>query len=143
MDAYCKTWIELAFPTYLIALVIFTIIVSEKSIRFSNLIGKKNPVATLDTLVLLSYVKYLRVIISSYSFAILDYPDHSHRMVWLPDATVLYFSGKHIPLFIVATVVLLVGVAYTPLFCSLGSGFFAIKMLNVLPGSDTSICACS
>ena len=59
MDAYWKTWIELALPTYLITLVIFTIIVSEKSMRFSkiNLIGKKNPVATLDTLILLSYVK--------------------------------------------------------------------------------------
>ena len=118
MDAYWKTWIELAFPTYLIALVIFTIIVSEKSMRFSNLIGKKNPVATLDTLVLLSYVKFLRVIISSYSFAILDYPDHSRRLVWLPDATVPYFSGKHIPLFIAATLVLLVGVAYTSLLFS-------------------------
>ena len=115
MDAYWKTWIELALPTYLIALVIIIIIFSEKSMRFSNLIGKKNPVATLDTLVLLSYVKFLRVIISSYSFAILDYPDQSHQLVWLPDATVPYFSGKHIPLFIAATLVLLVGVAYTSL----------------------------
>ena len=115
MDAYWKTWIELALPTYLIALVIIIIIVSEKSMRFSNLIGKKNPVATLDTIVLLSYVKFLRVIISSYSFAILDYPDHSRRLVWLPDATVQYFSGKHIPLFIASTLVLLVGVAYTSL----------------------------
>ena len=118
MDAYWKTWIELAFPTYLIALVIIIVIVSEKSMRFSILIGKKNPVATLDTLVLLSYVKFLRVIISSYSFAILDYPDHSRRLVWLPDATVQYFSGKHIPLFITATLVLLVGVAYTSLLLS-------------------------
>ena len=118
MDAYWKTWIELALPTYLIALVIIIIIVSEKSMRFSNLIGKKNPVATLDTLILLSYVKFLRVIVSSYSFAILDYPDHSRRLVWLPDATVLYFSEKHIPLFIAATLVLLVGVAYTSLLLS-------------------------
>ena len=118
MDAYWKTWIELAFPTYLIALVIIIIIASEKSKRFSNLIGKKNPVATLDTLILLSYVKFLRVIISSYSFAILDYPDHSRRLVWLPDATVQYFSGKHTPLFIAATLVLLVGVAYTSLLLS-------------------------
>ena len=118
MDAYWKTWIELVLPTYLIALVIITIIVSEKSMRFSNLIGKKNPVATLDTIVLLSYVKFLHVIISSYSFAILDYPDHSRRLVWLPDATVQYFSGKHIPLVITATLVLLVGVAYTSLLLS-------------------------
>ena len=118
MDAYWKTWIELALPTYLIALVIIIIIVSEKSMRFSNLIGKKNPVATLDTIVLLSYGKFLRVIISSYSLAILDYPNHSRRLVWLPDATLQYFSGKHIPLIITATLVLLVGVAYTSLLLS-------------------------
>ena len=118
MDAYWKTWIELALPTYLITLVIITIIVSEKSMRFSNLIGKKNPVATLDTIVLLSYGKFLRVIISSYSLAILDYPNHSRRLVWLPDATILYLGRKHIPLFIAATLVLLVGVAYTSLLLS-------------------------
>ena len=118
MDAYWKTWIELAFPVYVIFLITVIIIVSEKSIKFSKLIGQKNPVATLDTLILLAYVKFLRIIISSYSFAILDYPDHSQPIVWLPDATVSYFGTKHIALFIAATFILLLGITYTMLLFS-------------------------
>ena len=118
MDTYWKTWIELAFPVYVIFLITVIIIVSEKSIKFSKLIGRKNPVATLDTLILLAYVKFLRIVISSYSFAILDYPDHSQPIVWLPDATVSYFGTKHIALFIVATFILLLGITYTMLLFS-------------------------
>ena len=55
MDTYWKTWLQLAFPMYIMILVVLVIIVSEKSMRFSRLIGKANPVATLATLILLSY----------------------------------------------------------------------------------------
>ena len=118
MDAYWKVCVELAFPTFILILVILIIITSERYIVVARLVGKKNPVATLDTLILLSYMKFLRVIIASYSFAILDYPDGSHRIVWLPDATITYFSGKHTVLLIVATLILIVGIAYTALLFS-------------------------
>ena len=118
MDTYWKTWIELAFPVYVIFLITVIIIVSEKSMKFAKLIGRKNPVATLDTLILLAYVKFLRIVISSYSFAILDYPDHSQPIVWLSDANISYFSGKHIVLFIVATFILLFGITYTMILFS-------------------------
>ena len=39
MDAYWKTWIGLSFPVYIITLVIIIIIMSEKSMRFTKLIG--------------------------------------------------------------------------------------------------------
>ena len=118
LDAYWKTWIELAFPTYLLFLIITVIIVSENSIKFACLIGKKNPVATLDTLILLSYVKFIQLITASYSFAILDYPGNSRQIVWLPDATVRYFRGKHIALVFVATLILIAGIFYTVLLFS-------------------------
>ena len=98
---------------YIIILVIFMIIVSEKSMRFSHLIGKVNPVATLATLILLSYTKFLQTTITSLSFTHLDYPDGSHKRVWLPDATVEYLSRKHILLFVVAVLILVIGTAYT------------------------------
>ena len=118
MDIYWKTWIELAFPVYIIFLVVMIIIVSEHSVLFARLIGKKNPVATLGTLILLSYVKFIRTIITTFSFAVLDYPDDSHKIVWLPDATVKYFSGKHIALLLTATLILVAGVAYTAILFS-------------------------
>ena len=113
MDAYQKAWIELLFPTYLILLVVLLIIVSEHSTKFAVLIGRKNPVATLATLILLSYTKFLRTIITSLSFAILYYPNHSNECLWLPDATVKYLRGKHVVLFLAAVLILLAGALYT------------------------------
>ena len=118
MDAYWKTWLQLAFPAYVIFLVTMIIFISQHSTKFSWLIGKKNPVATLVTLILLSYAKLLHTIIAALSFAILDYPDGSHEIAWFPDASVRYLSGKHVPLFIAAALILLAGTAYTTLLFS-------------------------
>ena len=90
MDFYWKTWIQLAFPAYILLLVVLVIIVSEHSVKFAEIVAKKNPLATLNTLILISYVKFLRTIILAFSFATLDYPDGSHPVVWWPDATVGY-----------------------------------------------------
>ena len=112
MDTYWKTWLQLAFPMYIMILVV--IIVSKKSMRFSRLIGKANPVATLATLILLSYTKFLQTTITSLSFTQLDNPGGgSPKRVWLPDATVEYLSSKQIPLFVVAILILVIGTVYT------------------------------
>ena len=113
MDAYMKVWIELAFPSIIIMLVVVIIVVSERCVLIARLIGKKNPVATLNTLILLSYMKFLRIIITSFSFAVMEYPDKTYKIMWLPDATVAYFSVKHVVLMIVATIILIIGIAYT------------------------------
>ena len=118
MNAYWKTLLQLAFPTYVIFLVVMVIFISERSTKFARLVSKRNPVATLATLILLSYNTFLNTVIASLSFAILDYPDGTHQIVWLPDATVSYLRGKHIVLFIVAILILLTGVAYTVLLFS-------------------------
>ena len=112
LDAYTKTWLQLAFPVYIISLVIVVILVSEYSPRFAGLIGKRDPIATLATLILLSYAKLLSVTITALSYASLVYPDGS-QTVWLPDGNVKYFQGKHIALVIVALLIILIGVPYT------------------------------
>ena len=71
MDTYWRTWLQLAFPTYIIFLVVMVIIVSEHSMRVSHLIAKKNPVATLATVILFSYTMFLHTIIAVLSFATL------------------------------------------------------------------------
>ena len=117
MDMYAKTWIQLAFPIYVISLLFIVIIACEISTKFANLIGRKNPVATLATLILLSYTKLLQSIIAVLSFAHLRYPDHI-EVVWLADANIRYLHGKHIPLFITAVVIILLGMSYTLLLLS-------------------------
>ena len=122
MTTYWKVWLQLAFPSYVIVLVVLVILISERSKRFCRLIGRKDPVATLATLVLFSYAKLLHTIIASLSGTVLKYPGvngtHDDVIVWLPDASIEYLSAKHIPLFTVALVILVAGTAYTMmLFC--------------------------
>ena len=121
LNAYWKSWLQLLFPTYVIFLVIMVIIVSQRSRKFSQLIGKKNPVATLATLIFLSYAKFLNVIIVALSCTTLIYsgPDdgehHNMPLLWLSDPSVRCFRGHHLILFIAAIFILIVGIAYTVL----------------------------
>ena len=80
----------------------------------SNILRRKNPVATLATLVhmLLSYTKLFHIIISALSSTVIRYPDSSKKVVWLADATLKYWSGKHIALFVTALAILLVGILF-------------------------------
>ena len=118
MDTYWKMLFQLVFPAYVIFLVVMVIFISEHSTRFARLISRKNPVATLATLILLSYAKLLQFITSALTFAILDYPDGSQRIAWLPDASIDYIKGQHAAVFIIAIFILLAGMVYTVLLLS-------------------------
>ena len=118
MDTYIKTWLQLAFPAYIIILVAVIIQLSYHFDAFGRLVGKKDPVATLATLILLSYAKLLQTIITAFSSATLDYPNRSKKILWLPDATIEYFTSKHAGLFFTAILILLVGLLYTLLLFS-------------------------
>ena len=56
MDMHWKMLLQLVFPAYVIFLVVMVIIISEHSKKFARFIGRKNPVATLGTLILLSHI---------------------------------------------------------------------------------------
>ena len=83
--------VTVGFPVYVIILIVLIIIVSSHSTKFSNLIGKKEPVATLATLILLSYAKLVGVSFKSLSRGILVYPNRNVSLR-LPDATIEYPS---------------------------------------------------
>ena len=113
LDAYFKTWLQFLFPLYIWLIVTATIIIAHYSTKASKLIGK-NPVQVLATLFLLSYAKSLRTIITILSSTELIYPDGYVRRVWLYDGNVDFLKRKHIPLFTVALVFLiLVSIPFT------------------------------
>ena len=115
LNSYTKTWLELAFPIYMIILVVTIICTSSRSTRFSNLLGRKNPVATL---ILLSYTKLLDTIIVSFSFINLKYPNGTVVTKWLPDASVQFKGWKNIALICIGIFILILGLLYTSLiFC--------------------------
>ena len=73
--------------------------------------------ATLATLILLSYVKFLRIIVDVFSPAKLKYicPNGSkyEEFRWYYDGNVYYFDAQLIVLFLAAMAVLILGIAYT------------------------------
>ena len=69
LNTYTKMWLQLAFPIYIIFLVALLIVVSQHSSRLSNIISKKNPVATLATLILIAYGKLFHVILLAQPFS--------------------------------------------------------------------------
>ena len=113
LNEYIKVWLLFIFPIYLITLVVAVTLLSGYSSKFASMIGKKNPAATLATLILLSYTKFLQTVIKILSFTILKYPGGSQKAVWLPDANVQFLEAKHVPLFLIAIIFTCVGLAYT------------------------------
>ena len=106
MDAYITIWLQFGFSVYVWVLVGLVVLISHYSQRFANLLGS-NPVSVLATLILLSYAKILRTLITAVYITYLEYPANYSRKVWLHDANVDYLSGKHIPHFLVAVVLLI------------------------------------
>ena len=82
MDAYSKTLLQFVFPVYIWVLLGLLILISHYSQRFANMLGS-NPVAVLATLILLSYAKLLRTVITAVYFIDLNYQHHYNRRAWL------------------------------------------------------------
>ena len=63
MDRYVKEWLQFAFPFYVWAIIIVIILICQVSSKVSKLVGS-NAVPVLATLLLLSYTKLLRTIVT-------------------------------------------------------------------------------
>ena len=113
LTTYVKTWLQLVFPLYILTLVGVMINASNYSTQVTRLLGT-NAVSVLATLVLLSYTKILRILITAFSFTTLTGSHGYHSVVWLADGNIMYFEPKHAILFLVALLILLLlGVPYT------------------------------
>ena len=106
LDGYWKTWLQFVFPFYIWAIILLIIYLSRRSQTVARIFGN-NSVPVLATLILLSYTKLFRTIVSALTFTYLEFPDGSRRPVWSFDGNIRYLSPKHIPLFLVALGVLL------------------------------------
>ena len=106
LDGYWKTWLQFVFPFYIWAIILLIIYLSRHSQTVARIFGN-NSVPVLATLILLSYTKLLRTIVSALTFTYLEFPDGSRRAVWSFDGNIPYLGLKHIPLFLVALGVLL------------------------------------
>ena len=105
MDMYVLMWLQYLFPLYILFLVVVLVSFRHYPRWMSRMMGT-NPVAVLSTLILLSYNKILRTIITSVSSTELQYKNHS-KTVWLYDGNVPFLEGKHSLMFGVAVMVFL------------------------------------
>eukprot|EP00731_Ephydatia_muelleri_P028278 Em0019g1151a len=109
MDTYAKTWLELLFPVYLLAMVAAIIIGSRWSSKLAW-ISKRNAVPVLATLILLSYTTLFQTTVTIFSFTRLDTDNSAddNPPVWLADGNIVYAQGRHAYLFIAGLVVMAV-----------------------------------
>ena len=101
LNAYWKTWFQFVFPLYIWIIAALIIILSHYYTRVARLFGR-NSVPVLATLILLSYAKLLRTIITAFSFAVLKLPNDSKTVVWLLDGNINFFGSSHAPLFLIS-----------------------------------------
>ena len=106
MDAYSEIWLQFVFPVYLWMIILVIILFYRKFPSLANRLGGVNAVNVLATLLLLSYTKLQRTVVTILSFTTLQYPDGTVRHVWLYDANVEFFKGNHLYLGIAGILVL-------------------------------------
>ena len=105
MDAYTETWLQFAFPLYLWLIIAAIIAICNVFPKLTQR-GTQNSVKVLATLLLLSYTKLQRTLVTIFSFTTLRYPSGAVHYVWLYDANIHFLQGKHIYLFIAGMLIL-------------------------------------
>ena len=120
MDAYGKAWLQFVFPVYLWILSGGIVFLCNRYILVTRVFGK-NSVKVLSTVILLSFTKLLRSVVTTMSFVAIDVylPNTTvTRQLWLNDANVLFLREKHIVLFIAGLFfALLCSIFFLYLFC--------------------------
>ena len=106
---YTKTWLQFVFPLYLWMLAGGIILGCRYSYFVTKFFGN-NAVHVLATILLLSYNKLLRVIITVYSATTVQVESQHVRedFVWTFDGNIPYLGSKHSILFAVSTVLFLI-----------------------------------
>ena len=106
MNTMVKTWLQFVFPAYILLLVGAFIFISRWSSLLTRLC-RRNAVAVLATLILLSYTKILQTVITVFAFTEIDAGNSTanNPPVWLADGTVLYAQGEHAWLLVAGIIV--------------------------------------
>ena len=121
LDMYARTWFRFIFPAYIISIVIVILVISHHSPRFARLIGKRNPLATLATLLLLSYTSIVEISLIAMTPETLQYITSNgsyDTIVWKPDGNMRFFEAKHATLFFFALILVILSIAYNILIFS-------------------------
>ena len=122
MTVKSKALVQLAFPAYIISLVVIIIVISECSSKFARMVGKGDPVAVLATMILISYTKCLEAVIES---VYLLYLQPAYGSLNFYSANFVSLAKSHVKyldidkaLFVISPIIFLFGLFYTALVFS-------------------------
>ena len=114
MNAFYKVGLQFVFPFYLWLIIIMIIILSEYSSKAGYLVGN-NGIQVLATLILLSYTKLIETVILIFSRVHIECGIDT-TLYWYVDPTQEYLHDRHIILFAIAMVVVVVFITPYTLF---------------------------
>ena len=106
LDNYTKTWLQFLFPLYTWVLAGSIVYFHKRSVLVSK-VFKSNTLPILSTLLLMSYAKILSAAFDALSSVSVTTKNGTSSLLWLLDANVSFFKGRHIPLFGMAMVAIL------------------------------------
>ena len=118
MTPYDKIWLQFLFPIYIWVIMVAIIIACRYSTKLSKLVGS-NAVPVLATLLLLSYVKIIRIYILALKVSYVHCGENTINTVWAVDGNVPYWSANHVVLFLFSIFVLLFTVIPYTMFVTL------------------------
>ena len=109
MDDYTKTWLQLAFPIYLIIIALSLIMGSRHSKLVQRLTARRG-LSVLATLFLLSYTKVLLTVCHAiFFYSIVTYlPSDDSTLVWSVDTNIPLFGVKFTILFVTCLIIFLI-----------------------------------
>ncbi len=145
MDVYQKTWLQFVFPFYIWFLVGVIILFCHYSSRVMKLMGMRN-IEVLATLFLLSYAKLLKTIVTAFSFTDIMTAKAENvsdpllpTRVWVFDGSIEYLKDEHLPLFIIALLLLLLLFLPYTLLLTLGQYLYLLPNKSLLSTLVTTI----
>ena len=115
MDMYMKSWLAFLFPPLTWLTIILLIMLSRRFERVAMILGG-NSVKVLATLIELSFYQTIQSCIIALAFTAVNYQGKNRsitKSVWLFDANIDYFKGKHVPLFLMGCLFFILLLMYT------------------------------
>ena len=108
MTEYDKTWLQLAFPLYLLLIVALLALASRYSSSVEKL-TRRRVIPVIATIFLLSYNKLLLVTVKVlFSFTnIYSLPDNKKTVIWKWDSSVPFFGFRFSILFVMCLIIFL------------------------------------
>ena len=106
LDNYTKTWLQFLFPLYTWVLAGSIVYLHKRSVFISK-VFTSNTLPILSTLLLMSYAKILSAAFDAVSSVSVTTKNGTSSLLWLLDGNASFFKGRHIPLFGMALVAIL------------------------------------